>query len=120
MRAGLHSLGTHLGDQIRLLGRRCDELLAPEADARALLTSTPGMGTEATRTWLAEAPPVAKVYTKDGADRLVATVALDAQLKQSGKSAGKVKRSKRGDRYLRRALMHAAENAALTLPASSG
>jgi transposase len=108
----LVSYVVHAGEQIRALGRRLDVLLAPEVETRALLESIPGIGADTARTWLAEALPVERVYAKNGADRLVASVGLDARLKESGRSAGKVRMSKRGNRYLRRALMMAAENAA--------
>jgi transposase len=106
----------HLDGQIAALGARLGELLAPDAASEALLRSCPGIGVDTARTWLAEAPPLARVRGKDGADKLVALVGLDAQLKQSGASAGRVRMSKRGNRYLRRSLMLAAESAARTDP----
>ncbi len=51
---------------------------------------------------------------KQGADKLVAAVGLDAQVKQSGRWQGQVRMSKRGNRYVRRVLMLAAHNAALS------
>jgi transposase len=57
---------------------------------------------------------VARFRGKGGADKLVALVGIDPRLKQSGASAGRVRMSKRGNRYLRRALMLAAESAART------
>jgi transposase len=104
----------HAGEQLRALARRLDEVLAPDEATRALLESIPGFGAGTARTWLAEALPIDRVYAKNGADKLVASVGLDAQLKESGRSAGKVRMSKRGNRYLRRALMLAAETAART------
>ena len=106
----------HLDGQIATLGARLGELLAPDAATEALLRSCPGVGVDTARTWLAEAPPIARVRGKDGADKLVALIGIDAQLKQSGASAGRVRMSKRGNRYLRRALMLAAESAARTDP----
>jgi transposase len=105
-----------LADQVHTLGTPLDALLAPEAETRTLLDTIPGLGRETVRTWLAEAPPIDYFAGKDGAERLVAHVGLDAQLKQSGRSAGKVRMSKRGNRYLRRAIMLAAESAARTDP----
>ena len=46
----------------------------------------------------------------------MALAGIDPRLKQSGASAGRVRMSKRGNRYLRRALMLAAESAARTDP----
>ncbi len=111
----------HLGDQIAALGARLGELLAPDAATEARLRSCPGVGVGTARTdtplaWRAEAPPIARFRGKDGADKLVALIGIDAQLKQSGASAGRVRMSKRGNRYLRRSLMLAAETAARTDP----
>jgi transposase len=106
----------HLDGQIAALGARLGELLAPDAASEALLRSCPGVGVDTARTWLAEAPPVARVRGKDGADKLVALAGLDVRVKESGASAGRPRMSKRGNRYLRRALMLAAEVAARTDP----
>lgn len=106
----------HLGDQITALAARLGELLAPDAAAEALLRSCPGVGVDTARTWLAEAPDLARFRGKDGADKLVAMVGLDVRVKESGASAGRPRMSKRGNRYLRRALMLAAEVAARTDP----
>ncbi len=51
---------------------------------------------------------------KHGADKLVAAVGLDAQVKQSGRRAGQVRMSKRWNRYVRRAIMLAAQTASRT------
>lgn len=121
----------HLAAQIAQLAERLDALQADDADTRALLASLPGFGPETVRTWLAELPPVsayaeqarAESHTrppsrkpKHGADKLVAAVGLDAQVKQSGRWAGQVHMSKRGNRYVRRVLMLAAHTAARTDP----
>lgn len=53
---------------------------------------------------------------RDGADKLVALAGLDVRVKESGASAGRPRMSTRGNRYLRRALMLAAEVAARTAP----
>jgi transposase len=42
----------------------------------------------------------------------VAAIGIDAKLKESGRYAGRVKMSKRGNRYLRRAILLAARTAA--------
>jgi transposase len=106
----------HLDGQIAALGDRLAELLAPDASVEALLRSCPGVGKETARTWLAEAPDVERFRGKDGADKLLAMVGLDVRISESGASAGRPRMSKRGNRYLRRALMLAAENAARTDP----
>jgi transposase len=112
----------HLRTQITTLGEHLDALQADDAATRALLASIPGFGRETIRTWLAELPPMsayatqARAQGKHGADKLVAAVGLDAQLRQSGRWAGQARMSKRGNRYVRRAVMLAARSAALTDP----
>lgn len=105
---------THLDAQIATLAERLAELLAPDAATDVLLRSCPGIGIETARTWLAEAPDLERFRGKDGADKLLAMVGLDVRISESGASAGRARMSKRGNRYLRRALMLAAENAART------
>lgn len=102
----------HLTEQIQTLGARLDALLTPDTEQRTLLAAVPGVGVETMRTWLSEAPPIEQFRAKNGADKRVAQLGLDVQIKQSGRWAGQAKMSKRGNRYLRRALMLAAENAA--------
>jgi transposase len=58
----------------------------------------------------------ARAQGKHGAGELVAAVGLDAQLRQSRRWAGQARMSKRGNRYVRRAVMLAARSAALTDP----
>lgn len=113
----------HLDAQVDALGERLDALLAAEAEqatARALLETIPGIGPETVRTWLAEMPPIARFQakngSKNGAERLVAATGLDAQIRQSGQYTGKVKMSKRGNRYVRRSLVLAARAAARNDP----
>lgn len=106
----------HLDAQLAALGERLAELLAPDRATEALLRSCPGVGVETARTWLAEAPAIERFRGKDGAHKLVAMVGLDARVTESGASAGRARMSKRGNRYLRRALMLAAESAARTDP----
>lgn len=109
----------HLDGQVAALGERLDALIASDAaraSARALLETIPGIGPETARTWLAEMPAIERFAGKDGAERLVAAIGLDAQVRQSGQYTGKVKMSKRGNRYARRALILAARAAARTDP----
>jgi transposase len=121
----------HLRAQIASLGERLDALQTDEAATRQLLATVPGFGRETVRTWLAEPPPV-RTYAdqaraesralppgkkpKQGADELVAAVGLDAQVRQSGRRRGQVRMSKRGNRYVRRAVMLAAQTASRTDP----
>jgi transposase len=106
----------HLTAQVERLGEQLDALLAAEpaqVEDRALLASIPGVGEETQRAWLAEAPPLTPFQAaKNGADKLVAHIGIDVIVRQSGRWAGRAKMSKRGNRYLRRALMLAAEQAA--------
>ena len=121
----------HLTTQIAQLAERLDALQADDAPTRTLLASVPGFGPETARTWLAELPPVmayaeqarAESRTlppgrkpKHGADKLVAAVGLDAQVKQSGRWVGQARMSKRGNRYVRRVVMLAAHTASRTDP----
>lgn len=112
----LVELAEQLEQQITQLGKHLDTLLEADAETLALLASVPGFGEETVRTWQAEALPIERYQAKDGASRLVAAVGIDAQLKQSGRYAGRVKMSKRGNRYLRRALILAARSAARVDP----
>lgn len=122
--AHLEQLQAH----VTALGERLDTLLAADAPVRDLLASIPGFGRETVRTWVAELPSMARFAErareharvlkkpKHGAEKLVAAVGLDAQVKQSGRSAGRARMSKRGNRYVRRAVMLAARSAARTDP----
>ncbi len=106
----------HLEEQIASLGARLDTLLEPDAARNALLQSIPGIGIETARTWLAEALPIEQFEGRDAAQKLVATLGIDAQPRESGQSAGKVKMSKRGNRHLRRAVLLAARSACRSDP----
>jgi len=122
--APLEQLRAHVAE----LGERLDALQVDDAPLRDLLASIPGFGRETVRTWVAELPVMARFAEqareqtrvlkkpKHGADKLVAAVGLDAQVKQSGRSAGHARMSKRGNRYVRRAVMLAARSAARTDP----
>ncbi|MHB1225199.1 MAG: IS110 family RNA-guided transposase [Gemmatimonadaceae bacterium] len=113
----------HLRAQITMLGERLDVLEVEDSASRTLLESIPGFGRETVRTWLAELPSMEAYVaqareqarltrnSKHGADKLVAAVGLDAQVKQSGRWQGQVRMSKRGNRYVRRAIMLAAQTA---------
>jgi len=119
----------HLRAQIATLGERLDALQTDDEATRQLLATVPGFGRETVRTWLAELPPM-RAYAdqaraesralppgkkpQQGADKLVAAVGLDAQVRQSGRWQGQVRMSKRGNRYVRRAVMLAAQTASRT------
>ena len=99
--AQLEQLRPHVAE----LGERLDALQAEDAATTALLASIPGFGRETIRTWVAELPPMARFAEqareqtrmrkkpRQGADKLVAAVGLDAQVKQSGRSAGHARRA---------------------------
>ncbi len=121
----------HLTTQIAQLAERLDALQADDAPTRALITTVPGFGIETVRTWLAELPPVTAYVQqarlesrtlppgrkpKHGADKLVAAVGLDSQVKQSGRWIGQARMSKRGNRYVRRVVMLAAHSASRSDP----
>jgi transposase len=107
---------THLAEQIQTLGERLDSLLEPDAALAALLESIPGIGPETARTWLAEALPIEQFEGQGAAQKLVATIGIDAQPRKSGQYVGRVKMSKRGNRHLRRAILLAARTASRTDP----
>ena len=77
-----------------------------------LLGSLPVFRTGTVHTWISELPPIEKFKAKNGAERVAATMGIDAKLRESGRFAGRVKMSKRGNRYLRRAILLAARTAA--------
>jgi transposase len=121
----------HLTAQIAQLAERLDALQAEDEPTRSLLATVPGFGIETVRTWLAELPPVtayaerarrdSRALTpgrkpKHGADKLVAAVGLDAQVRESGRWIGQARMSKRGNRYMRRVVMLAAHAASRTDP----
>jgi transposase len=106
----------HLEEQIEHLGTRLDVLLEPDTELAALLQSIPGIGPETTRTWLAESLPIEQFQGRDAAQKLVATIGIDAQPRESGQYTGKVKMSKRGNRHLRRAILLAARSASRSDP----
>jgi transposase len=101
-----------LDAEIEALGKKLEALQADQAETAALLKSIPGFGDSTVETWLAETPPIEQFKGKDGAERMVAAFGIDAKLRQSGRYSGHVKMSKRGNRYLRRAIILAARTAA--------
>lgn len=98
-------------DQIQQLDHRFDAFLT---DQQQLLRSLPGIGPVWAPTLLAEILPVFHPELPHGAKKLVAAAGLDVRQNDSGESTGKGKMSKRGSKYLRTALMQAAETAIFT------
>ena len=79
-----------------------------------LLRSLPGIGPVWAPTLLAEILPVFHPELPHGAKKRVAAAGLDVRQHDSGESTGKGKMSKRGSKYLRTAIMQAAEMAIFT------
>jgi len=92
--------------QIAKLDKRFGELLPNE---QKLLQSIAGIGKVWAPTILAEVLPVFHPELQHGAKKLVAAAGIDVRLRDSGEFAGKGKMSKRGSKYLRTAVMQAAE-----------
>jgi len=97
--------------QIKLLDKEIKKIFS-ELPEKKYLCSIPGINEILGAMILAEIGNISKFIAKDGADKLVALAGLDGRIKESGKSAGKVKISKRGSPDLRWALWQAATVAA--------
>lgn len=93
-------------DQIAQLDKRLGQFLPME---QRLLRSVPGLGKVWAPTVLAEVLPVFHPELQHGAKKLVAAAGIDVRLAESGDSKGKGKMSKRGSKYLRTAVMQAAD-----------
>ena len=93
-------------DQISQLEKRFQTLMV---DQQKLLQTIPGLGKVWAPTVLAEILPVFQPDSKHGARKLVAAAGVDVRLTESGDKKGSGKMSKRGSRYLRTAVMQAAE-----------
>ena len=93
-------------EQIAQLDQRLKEFLTEQ---QVLLQSIPGLGKVWAPTVLAEILPVFHPECKHGARKFVATAGIDVRQTDSGEHTGKGKMSKRGSRYLRTAVMQAAE-----------
>ena len=93
-------------EQIARLDKRFGQFFPAE---QKLLKSIPGLAKVWAPTILAEVLPVFHPESKDGASKLVAAAGIDVRLAESGEFSGKGKMSKRGSRYLRTAVMQAAE-----------
>jgi transposase len=93
-------------EQIAQLEKRWQTMMVEQ---RNLLQSIPGLGKVWAPTILAEILPVFQPEHRHGARKLVAAAGVDVKLSESGDSKGHGKMSKRGSRYLRTAVMQAAE-----------
>ena len=93
-------------EQIARLEKRFAELLPKQ---QKLLPSIAGIGKVWAPTILAEVLPVFHPELQHGAKKLVAAAGIDVRLHDSGEFAGKGRMSKRGSKYLRTAVMQAAE-----------
>lgn len=93
-------------DQIAQLEKRWQTLMV---DQQKLLQTIPGLGKVWAPTILAEILPVFHPENKHGARKLVAAAGVDVRLTESGDTKSHGKMSKRGSRYLRTAVMQAAE-----------
>jgi len=83
-------------------------------EQQALLQTIPGIGGVWAPTILAEVLPVFHPDDQRGARTFVAIAGLDPKLNDSGQQKGRAKMSKRGSKYLRTAVMQAAEVAVHT------
>lgn len=94
----------HLQGQIdqldKIIGERVEKL-------GSTLMSIPGVGPTIAGVIHGEIGDVERFIGRDGAEKLVALAGIDPKVKDSGKSKGKVKMSKRGSPYLRHAIRQA-------------
>ncbi len=101
-----------LQDQLKAIE---DKMAALFNKQKTQLTSIPGIAEVTGATILSEIGNI-RNFTEDGAKKLVAFAGLDAKVKESGAFKGKRKMSKRGSRYLRRAIMQSSLVAATRDP----
>jgi transposase len=95
-----------LVEQIAQIDRQLKAFLVEQ---QTLLQSIPGLGKVWAPTILAEVLPVFHPQSQRGARKFVAIAGLDVVQADSGERTGKGKVSKRGSRFLRTAVMQAAE-----------
>lgn len=93
--------------QIKLLDKEIKAIFKELPESKYLL-SIPGVRDILGATILAEIGDINKFVAKNGADKVVAIAGLDGKVKESGKSPGQTKVSKRGSSELRWALWQAA------------
>lgn len=102
----------HLESQVNQLEEEINRLFAKQ---KTTLTSIPGIGQITAATIRAEIGDFTRFANdKDGALKLVALAGIDPRLRESGRYQGKVKMSKRGSPYLRKAVRQAAFSAVYT------
>ncbi len=99
---------------LRQLEQLDKKLKEPMKEKQELLKSLPGIGDVWAPTILAEVLPVFHPQDKNGAKKLVATAGIDVKKNESGASEGRGHMSKRGSKYLRTAILQAAEVAVHT------
>jgi transposase len=108
-----------LVERLNLLLRQIEELEQRFAEflpaQQALLQSIPGIGAVWAPTILAELLPFFHPQLRHGAKKFVAAAGIDPKLRDSGAWAGKAKMSKRGSKYLRTAILQAAQTAVCCL-----
>ena len=108
-----------LVERLNLLLRQIDELDKRFAeffpDRQELIQSLPGIGPVWGPTILAEVLPFFHPELAHGARKLVAAAGIDPKLRESGQWVGKTKMSKRGSKYLRTAVIQAAQTAVCKL-----
>lgn len=95
-----------LTEQIAKLDKQFANFLP---DEQKLLMTISGIAKVWAPTILAEVLPVFHPNEKKGARKLVAAAGIDVKLSQSGESSKKGKMSKRGSKYLRTAIIQAAD-----------
>jgi len=91
------------------IGELDQETAAYMKEQQELLKSLPGIGPVWAPAILAEAQPFFNPERKNGGRAFVAAAGLDPKLNDSGGKTGKARMSKRGSKYLRTALLEAAE-----------
>jgi len=95
-------------EQIAELEKKFEEFFSTE---QKLLRTIPGVGKVLAPTLVAEVLPLIHPELKEGARKLVAAAGIDVRLRESGENSGKGKMSKRGSKYLRTAVIQAADTA---------
>jgi len=92
----------HLKDTLKTLEKEIEKYYIK---LNVKLTTIPGIGVINAAAIIAEIGDINKFQNKKGgATALVAFAGMDPKLKESGKWSGRVKMSKRGNRYLRKAI----------------
>ena len=95
----------HLNECIHKIDKEIEKLYAP---LKLTLTSIPGIATTTAAAIISEIEDVQRFKNpRGGATALIAFAGMDPKLCQSGAFTGKAKMSKRGSRYLRRAIFNA-------------